>query len=223
MVSNEILLLNICLYLIAYVIVKINLRSVKVRQVTVSTKNEPLREQLSEGWDFVKDVPSFRYLAGAMLALAVCDTIIEFQFLAVTDSATGNFQVFYSYYKLGTTILAILLQSLATGRIIERLGLKNSFLAMPMIAILSMSSLIVFSSPVSAVFAYALFKLMDALSTNRPANHSNPSFQRNGGVESSMFMDSYLLAIGTIVGSLITAAVVLGGQWLISRRPNRFT
>ena len=97
-----------------------------------------------------------------MLALAVCDTIIEFQFLAVTDSATGNFQVFYSYYKLGTTILAILLQSLATGRIIERLGLKNSFLAMPMIAILSMSSLICFlRSPWSAVFAYALLKLVD--------------------------------------------------------------
>jgi ATP:ADP antiporter, AAA family len=222
MVSTEILLLNICLYLIAYAIVKSSLRSVKVRQVTVTTENESLREQLSEGWNFVKEVLSFRYLAVALLALAVCDTIIEFRFLAVIDSATGqNFQVFYSYYKFGTTILAILLQSLATGRVIERLGLKNSFLIMPLIAILSMGSLIVSASPVSAVFAYALLKLADGTlnESSRKSFQSLIPEERRGRV--SMFMDSYLLAIGTIVGSLITAAVILSGQLLNHQTPQQ--
>jgi hypothetical protein len=221
-VSTEILLFNICLYLIAYVIVKRNLQFVKVRQATVPTNNESVREQLSEGWGFVKDVPSFRYLASALLALAVCDTIIEFRFLVITDSATGpNFQVFYGYYKLGTTILAILLQSLATGRIIERFGLKNSFLVMPLVAILSMSSLIVSSSAVSAVFAYALLKLSDG-TLNESARKSFQSLipeERRGRV--SMFMDSYLLAFGTILGSLITAAVVLGGRLLNLQTPQQ--
>lgn len=221
-VSTEILLLNIFLYLIAYVIVKINLRSVKVRQVTVPAEKETVREQLSEGWDFVKDVPSFRYLAGAMLALAVCDTIIEFQFLAITDSATGpNFQTFYSYYKFGTTILAILLQSLATGRIIERLGLKNSFLIMPLIAILSMGSLIIFTGPVSAVLSYALLKLTDGTlnESSRKSFQSLIPEERRGRV--SMFMDSYLLAFGTVLGSLITAAIVYGSPLLSLQSPQQ--
>lgn len=216
--SAEILLLNVCLYLIAYVIVQFNLQSVKIRAVTNSA-TESIQASLSEGWGFVKDVLSFRYLVIALLALAVCDTIIEFRFLVITDSAAGpNFQVFYGFYKLGTTILAIILQSLATSRLIERLNLKNSFFVMPLTAILAMGSLLVSSSAVSAVFAYAILKLVDG-TLNESARKSFQSLvpeERRGRV--SMFMDSYLLATGTIIGSIVTAIIVFGGP-LIMQAP----
>jgi ATP/ADP translocase len=212
--SAEILLLNVGLYLVAYVIVQTNLQSLKIRQVTIGT-GESVQATLSEGWGFVKDVLSFRHLVSALLALAICDTIIEFRFLVVTDTAAGaNFQVFYGFYKLGTTILAIVLQSLATGRIIERLNLKNSFFIMPITAIVAMISLLVSSSAVSAVFAYAILKLVDGTinESSRKAFQALVPEERRGRV--SMFMDSYLLASGTIIGSILMVIIVFGEQLL---------
>ena len=211
--SSEILFLNISLYLIAYFVVKFNLQNIKIRQMKVVAENDSVRENLSEGWGFVKEVPSFRYLAIALLALAVCDTIIEFRFLVITDEATSpNFQVFYGYYKLGTVILAILLQSLATGRVVERLGLKNSFVIMPLVAVTSLGSLIASSSAVSAVFAYGFLKLSDGTvhESTRKSFQSLLPEERRGRV--SMFMDSYLLAIGSITGSILIAIIVFGSQ-----------
>jgi len=217
--SAEILLLNVCLYLIAYVIVQLNLQNVRIRAITPSN-GESVQAALSEGWGFVKDVLSFRYLVMALLALAICDTIIEFRFLVITDSATGgNFQVFYGFYKLGTTLIAIVLQSLATSRLIERLNLKNSFFIMPLTAILGLSSLLISSSAISAVFAYAILKLVDG-TINESARKSFQTLvpeERRGRV--SMFMDSYLLAAGTIFGSIITAIIVFGGPVLHGLSP----
>ena len=210
--STEIILLNVGLYLIAYVIVQLNLQSLKIRQNTVGT-GESVQATLFEGWGFVKDVLSFRHLVSALLALAICDTIIEFRFLVVTDNAAGeNFQVFYGFYKLGTTILAILLQSLATGRIIERLNLKNAFLIMPLTAIISLLSLMASSSAVSVIFAYAILKLVDGTinESSRKAFQALVPEERRGRV--SMFMDSYLLASGTIIGSILMVIIVFGGQ-----------
>lgn len=212
--SSEILLLNVCLYLAAYVIVQARLQSVSVRSLALKQR-ETITESLSEGWGFVKDVASFRYLVMAMLALAVCDTIIEFRFLTVTDSAAGqNFQVYYGLYKLGTTIIAIILQSLATSRLIERLDLKNAFFVMPITALISMVTLLVTPAFAGAVFAYAILKLADG-TLNDSARKSFQALvpeERRGRV--SMFMDSYLLAVGTIFGSILLAALVYGSEAL---------
>ncbi len=217
--NAEVLLFNVCLYLIAYVIMQVAFQSVKIRPVT-GGNGESVQAALSEGWGFVKDVLSFRYLVVGLLALAVCDTIIEFRFLLITDNAAGaNFQVFYGIYKLVTTLLAIVLQSLATSRLIERLNLKNSFFVMPLTAILSMVTLLVSSSAVSAVFAYAILKLIDGTlnESARKAFQALVPEERRGRV--SMFMDSYLLAAGTIIGAVLTAIIVFGGRLINLQSP----
>lgn len=217
--AAEILLLNVCLYLVGYVVVQLNLQSLKIRAVTPS-QGEPIQAALSEGWGFVKDVLSFRYLVSGLLALAVVDTIVEFRFLLITESAVGpNFQVFYGSYKLVTTLIAIVLQSLATGRLIERLNLKNSFFVMPITAIISTVTLLATSGAAGAILAYAMLKLVDGTlnESARKAFQALVPEERRGRV--SMFMDSYLLAAGTILGSLLTAAIVFGGQFTNLQMP----
>jgi AAA family ATP:ADP antiporter len=210
--SAEVLLFNVCLYLVAYVVVQARLQSIRIR-AAAAVSRESIGASLSEGWGFVKDVLSFRYLVMALLALAICDTIIEFRFLVVTDSAAGpNFQVFYGSYKLVTTVIAIALQSLATGRLIERLNLKNTFFVLPVVALIGMITLLATSAAAGAVLAYAALKLADG-TLNDSARKSFQALvpeERRGRV--SMFMDSYLLAVGTIVGSVLMALIVFGSQ-----------
>jgi AAA family ATP:ADP antiporter len=134
--SAELLSMNVLIYLLLYLLISEGLRNVKVRQR--SRQRESVRETLTEGWGFVRDVPSFRYLMLGMLILSVAFTIVEFHFLAVTSSSelfssAGSFQTFYSLYNLGATLAAITLQALLTRRIISRFGLKNTFLIFPLI------------------------------------------------------------------------------------------
>ncbi len=74
----------------------------------------------------------------SMIAIAVVMTIIEYHFLASTEQVytqMDNFQTFYSLIFLAQTIIAIGLQAFVTGRIIERFGLKNTFVIMPLFAL----------------------------------------------------------------------------------------
>jgi hypothetical protein len=211
----ELLTLNVLLFLSAYLVAIIGLRTIRLRQTTFQP--ETVRETLTEGWDFVRAVPSFRYLMLSILALAMCDTIVEFRFLVVSDEAyTGltSYQTFYGTFKLGLTVVSLLVQSLLTSRLIDRVDLKNSFFFLP--AALLGGTLWMMASPglVSGIGATSLFKL-----TNGTINESaRKSFQglvpeeRRGRV--SMFMDSYLLAVGTILGSLVTGAIVWIGLHL---------
>ena len=211
----EILSLNVLIYLLAYLAATLGLHRVRVRQTAVQP--EKWQAALSEGWGFVKEVLSFRFLMISMLALAVCDTIIEFNFLAISEQAfTGlnRYQEFYGTFKLGVTVASILIQTLLTSRFIERFGLKNSFLVMPVFMLLSMLSMVGFPGIVSAIVAMGLFKLNDGTieETARKSFQALVPEERRGRV--SMFMDSFLLAGGTILGSLVIAAILYLGPAL---------
>ena len=96
---EEILTLNILVYLLAFIVLWGGLGKVKVRKTVVQT--ETLGETLREGWKFLLDVPAFKYMMYAILGLAVADTLIEFQFLVVTDKAfpdQASYQQFFSSY-----------------------------------------------------------------------------------------------------------------------------
>jgi AAA family ATP:ADP antiporter len=216
--SAELLSMNVLIYLLLYVLISEGLRTVKVRQRP--RQHESLKETLTEGWGFVRDVPSFRYLMLGILILSVAFTIVEFHFLAVTSSSeffsgAGSFQTFYSLYNLGATLAAITLQALLTRRIISRLGLKNTFLIFPLILLGGIAWILTF--PVSVISAVGGLGL-PRLSKSTVDESARKSFQalvpeeRRGRV--SMFMDSYLFAAGAITGSLILGAVILIGDQL---------
>jgi AAA family ATP:ADP antiporter len=209
---EELLTFNVMIYMVTNLLIAWGLQHIKVRQTT--HRHESVRETLTEGWDFVKEVPAFRYLMAAILALVLCETIIEFHFLSVSGAAfpeADRYQTFYSLYRLGVILAAAVIQGFLTSRIINRVGLKNAFFILPLVLLTGALWALALPGIASGVGAIVLLKLVK----DTVDESSRKSFQalvpeeRRGRV--SMFMDSYLLATGTIVGAVVVVVIVSVG------------
>lgn len=210
--SEDVLVVNALIYLIAYLAIVFGLNKVSVRKTV--QKRETVQETLTEGYGFVKEVLSFRYLMLAIMMLAVVDTIIEFRFLVVTDTAFPTMDAytrFYSAYRFGATLVSFALQSLLTSRIIEKAGLKNSLLIFPIVAFAGSLSLLAFPGLITAIIAQVVVKLTRETvdDSSRKSVQALVPEERRGRV--SIFMDSYLPAVGTILGCILAGIVVLSG------------
>jgi ATP:ADP antiporter, AAA family len=212
--SEEILLFNALIYVVGYLLIMISLRNVSVRPTVQQT--ETVRETLTEGWDFVKGVDSFRFLMLAIIALAVADTIIEFRFLVVTDVlfvGQAAYQHFYSLYRLAATLISFGVQTLLTSRLIKRMQLKNIFLIFPLVVLVGAGGAIA-SAGLWAIFGAMLTVKLVRETVDDSARKSIQSLvpeERRGRV--STFIDNYLPASGTILACLVTGAIVLIGIW----------
>lgn len=203
-----IVLVLVC-YLIPFALT-FGLSKIHVRETL--HQNVKVRESLSEGWNFVRDIPSFRYLMLSMLVVAIVMTIIEYHFLATTEqvySQMDNFQTFYSLIFLVQTLVAIGLQAFVTGRVIERFGLKNTFVIMPIVALLCIGWALGFPGIASGAGAYLIAKLsLNSIDdVARKTLQSLVPEERRGRV--SMFMDSYLFATGVILSAILIGAVLI--------------
>ncbi len=211
--SQTVLLFCAALYLAALLVALTGLRRVRVRQTTY--RAESLRSTLAEGWEFVREVPLFRFLALVTLALIMCETFLEFHFLVITErtfNTAASYQMFYSFYRLGLTVASMAVQALLTSRIIDRVGLKNAFLILPITALAGATwMLAAATSSVSAVGGVVLQKLPQ-FTVDESARKSFQALvpeERRGRV--SVFIDSYLYSAASIAGSLITGLVVFLG------------
>jgi AAA family ATP:ADP antiporter len=214
---EEMLTINILVYLLAYLLVVGGLSKVKVRKTR--QKQETVRETLTEGWGFVREVLSFRYLMLAVVALTVCDVVIGFRFYVVSDavfSDPGSYQRFLSLYRLGLTLAAFAIQGLLTSRIINRISLQNTFFILPFAVLAGATWMMALPGIVSGTGALVLQKLTGTTvdESARKAFQALVPEERRGRV--SMFMDSYLLSVGAIIGSLLTGAIVFVGIQLRS-------
>jgi AAA family ATP:ADP antiporter len=209
----ELLSLNALIYLLAFCLIKTRLWHIKFRQT--AQKPEAAIATLTEAWSFVREVPSFRYLMVAILAINVCLTVFEFRFLVVSSHIFGtadSYQRFYSLYRLGLTLTAFTVQGFFTHCLLKIMGLKNAFLALPLAQLTSALSMIIFPGAVGSIGGFSVSKLTQ-LTIDESARKSFQSLvpeERRGRV--SMFMDSYLFAIGTIIGCLTTGLVVIAGS-----------
>lgn len=214
--SVPLITFNAILYLVIYLVLNFGLAKTKVRKVVQKTAG--FKETLAEGFEFIQSVSSFRYLTFSLLAIAICDIIIEFHFLAVFAEAFSNpeqYQSFYGLYRLALTLLAFLIQTFLTSQLLKGIGLKNTFLIMPIAVTLSLIYLLLLpTSVISSLIVILIFRL----SWDTIDESARKSFQglvpeeRRGRV--SLFMDGYLLAIGGVFGGLITFAIVQIGVWL---------
>ncbi|MBP0017812.1 MAG: hypothetical protein J7647_09670 [Cyanobacteria bacterium SBLK] len=215
---EELLLLNVVIYLSAYGILRIGLNDFRLRPRRRQSGN--LLETFTEGGEFVREVSSFRYLTIAIIAINICLTIFEFRFLVVSNESFPDFysyQQFYSLYRLGLIAVAWFVQAFLTSRILEFLSLKNSFFFLPLAQAIASIVTIVFPSAIGGIGGFSLSKIVQ-LTVDQSARKSIQSLvplERRGRV--SLFMDSYLFATGTIIGCIVTGGIVWAGiHWQIS-------
>jgi MFS family permease len=197
------------LYLIAYFVVRLRLRNVKIRETL--RKEESIPTMLKEAWTFIGDIPLYRYLSFSIALLIACHIIIEFHFIRISaleypDGA--GFTQFYSAYRLGVALVAFAMQSFLTSRLLERMTLKNAFLAMPILVTIGFVWLIFIPGFGSAISAMVLNRLpRDTI--DESAHKSLLSMvpeERRGRV--ALFMDNGMIGVGAVVGCVLTGLIV---------------
>ncbi|MCW6036430.1 hypothetical protein K4A83_09125 [Spirulina subsalsa FACHB-351] len=213
---EELILVNVLFYLFSYILVKVFLSSTQSHDQTIY-QPESVQDTLTECFNFIKEVRSFRFLTWSILIFSACDILIEFRFYDISDNAfttLGEYQTFYGLYRLAMTLLSFTIQTFLTGKILTYFNLKDTFLIMPFTMLTSLILLLISPNLVGGVGAILLARL----SWDTIDESARKSFQalvpeeRRGRV--SIFMDGYLLAIGTILGSGVTGIVILLGHVL---------
>jgi hypothetical protein len=173
-----------------------------------------MKETITEGWDFIKTVPAFAYVALGMLAAGAVMTVLLYDTLSDAKLDLGSgFQAFYANYNLLIAVASILVQSLS-GRLIEKFGIKNVFFIQPfMMLAATLTGFILpgfWSSSAAQGVARVSYDTVDL--TNRKAFQAMVPNERRGRV--SLFLDSYLPSFGTILGSLLTFGIIAAGLGL---------
>lgn len=219
--SVDLLVLNALIALLTYGVIVVGLSKVKVRET--ARQHETVRETLTEGWNFVREVPAFRYLTVVVIAMSVAIIMLEFRFFRVSHAEIDNpdsFQTFYSLYRMGVILAAIAVQTFLASRIMDKLTLKNVFFILPITVLISSLANVV--APLIAIATGgALMSLMVKETVDESARKAFQALvpeERRGRV--SMFMESYLFAAGTIVGCVITGlTIILADRFLSTESP----
>ena len=210
---EDVLTINIFVYCLAFVVSLTSLHKLEIRS-TLVCKQEKLREVVSEGFVFIREVPAFRLLGVAIVAVFVADTIIEYHFLAVSDrvfDTQERYQIFYSTYQLVLTLAAVAVQGLLTTRLITNMGMKNVFFIWPVAALASGIWMLAMPGIISAAGGVILEKLPQS-TIDESARKSLESLVPDGiRGRVSIFMDSYLFAAGTLIACVFTASIVIAG------------
>lgn len=178
-------------------------RPLRARQVK---QGDTVQEAVKEGVDFFKNVPLFRYLGLAISLLYLAFTVVQFHFLFVLGQAFESdleFQAFYGVYRVGWIIATLLIQWLVTARLLEKIGLKSGFIVSPVIMVIAGASELLIPGLVGGATGFFLVALIER-AWDEPVRKSLEGLipeERRGRV--STFLDSYLVAIGIIVGCII--------------------
>lgn len=219
--TEELLVFNTFLYMIVFILIRAGLRGVEIRRI--SNKYETFQESLSEGWEFIKEIPAFRYIMFSIIGVNIVLTIFEFDFLGTTNQAfptAEGYQQFYSFFRLGLIILATLIQTFLTSRILQAVNLKNALLILPINQFFASLWMIVSRGLLGGIGGFSLSKISQ-LTINEAAGKSVQSLvpeERRGRV--SLFMDSYLFAIGTIVGCVVLT-LIWGSSFFVENVDHR--
>ena len=202
----KLLLLNASIFFLAYLIAQTRLRAVKLPP-PIGTQSS-MKETLSEGWEFIRTVPAFAWSALGMLAAGSVMTVLLYDVLSDAKLGLGSgFQAFYAQYNLAIAFISIFIQSIS-AKIIERISLKRSFLIQPFVMLGSIIANFFIPGYVSSAFAQGVSRVTyDTVDLSaRKAFQAMVPNEKRGRV--SMFIDSYLPSAGTILGSLVTFAII---------------
>jgi hypothetical protein len=207
---EEVVVVNVALYLLLYAVSRWRLGSLPPQRRPAI--KEDIRTTLRDGLDFVRRVPAFKFLTLSLLALACCDLIVGYQFYVATDAAfptSAAYATFYGIYRLVFTLATLGIQGLLVHRLIQRIGMKNAFLVQPVSALAGALGIIGIPSIATAVVGNVLQELpYDTVDETARKNLLTLVPEETRG-RVSILMDSYMFAVGSILGALILGLVVV--------------
>jgi hypothetical protein len=211
-ISLEVLLIcNTAIYIIIVFVMQLNPIKKHTRKNHAHTVNAA--SVFVDAWSFLKEVSVFRYLVISILSIWICDVVLEFNFLlssSDTFESLSDFQLFYSIITMLRLLGYIMIQVFIAEKLINNIGLKNTFVIAPISALLGSVS----AAVIPEVWGATIGMLTEKLPWYSIDENARKSFQglvpedKRGRI--SVFMDNYLSGVGTVLGaSLIGAAVFI--------------
>jgi ATP/ADP translocase len=210
---EDLIFLSILIYLLLFVLSVTSFKNVNFRSVNQRTQS--IRESLNEGWEFVRNVPSFYYFLLAIGFVAIGITVVEFRFIVVSNSAfptQADYQQFYSLYRLAIAVLSIIIQSVFTNKLITAIKLRNVFVLLPALTLIGAALVLVFPQLAVAVLSLGLLRLTRE-TIDEPASYSLLALvpeERRGRVSS--LLNSYIPALGVVAACLVVGIIVFVGD-----------
>lgn len=204
--APSLLIIGTILLLIALIVLQFFLpkRSVSSRQ---SRDQADVKQTIKVGWDYIKNVPIFTFLAVSMVLSGLAFTIIEYHFIFSVDQAVSQnplqFQAFYGTFKIILILSILTVQAFFSGRFLEKVGLKNSFIFQPVALALAGVLAALLPGVLGAAGAKYLVRLVQQ-AWDEPARKSLQSLipdERRGRV--AVMIDRYFYDISTIAGALL--------------------
>ncbi|MDD2923484.1 MAG: hypothetical protein PHQ36_14455, partial [Anaerolineales bacterium] len=131
---SEIFLLATILLLVGLFILRLTYFNRPLRARQSHSASSSLRDSINVGLDYFGNVPMLKMVAVFMALSGVALAMLEFHFLRVIETSTGNsleFQQFLGYYKTAQTVGLLIFQWLIAGRLLGKTSLKNVLLFLP--------------------------------------------------------------------------------------------
>jgi ATP:ADP antiporter, AAA family len=204
------LILLLCMVIIEVVFSK---RTVQARQAR--EEGVDIKQTLSIGVDYIRNVPIFTFLAVSMLLSGIAFTVIEYHFFFSVDQAAAQnplqFQTFYATFKIILIVSTLLVQALFSNRYLEKVGLKNSFFFQPIALAIGAVVAFLFPGVYGAAGARYVARLVQQ-SWDEPARKSLENLipdERRGRV--AVVIDRYFYDVSTIFASLVLGLLLLFG------------
>ena len=219
----ELLTLSAALFLAGFIFIWFAFRNREIRARQATDAGFDVRETIQVGVDFIKNVPIFTYLAIFMLLVGLSFTIIEYHFLFTIDqeftSDPLRFQTFYGVYKAVLVVATLLIQWLVTGKFMERVGIKSTFVVVPSSLVVAASGALALPGLIGGVGGRFLARLLQR-AWDEPARKSLQGMipdERRGRV--STFLDSYFYSFATIVGCIVLGGLLIAASagWIAPR------
>lgn len=190
-----------------------------------SRAGNTIRATLEEGFAFVREVPAYRYLALAMVLVAIGLNVVEYQFIAAAAGAftpTSALETFYATVRAVRIGLMVVVQGVVSGWLLKRVGLESIFSIVP--AAMLVGLLVAFFWPVVAGLVVAQYVSRVAVEgVDEPSRRVFVGLvpdERRGRI--SAFMDGYLYPTGSILSNcLIGLVLVAAGQQMLSPEAGR--
>ena len=205
------LLLLVALVLLEVIFAK---RTVNARQAR--EQDSGLKQTISVGVDYVKNVPIFTFLAISMLLSGMAFTVIEYHFLFTVDQSVAEnplqFQTFYGTFRIILIVSILLVQGLFSNRFLERIGLKNSFIFQPVALVLGAGLAFIVPGIVGAAGARYMSRVVQQ-SWDDPARKALQNLipdERRGRV--AVVIDRYFYDVSTIIASVVLGLLVFFGS-----------
>lgn len=203
---SHLFVLGMALLLISLVILRLAFRSRIVRARSAKAETAGLSATLRVGIDYFTNLPMFRYLGITMLLAGLALTLIEFNLLFVLERSFATslaFQAFYGLYKAVLIGFLVIFQGLVTGRLLQRIPMRNGFLGLPS-ALLMASGFALFAPGLAGAAGGRFLARFVERAWDEPMRKATLALvpdERRGRI--STFLDSYFFTLATIAGSVI--------------------